>query len=116
MCVRQDAIVTHGNCLPQFSRARIYKLLRYPSVKDVRDSPRPLQFLLASPWGQYSLGPFVVELFGGSAFNGVPAGVSQRNDRLPGRYLPTPATLCELDFEKPSPRPVDGITPQQAGD
>jgi hypothetical protein len=71
MCVRQDAIVTHGNCLPQFSRARIYKLLRYPSVKDVRCLPRPLQFLLASPWGQYSLGPFVVELFGALIFSNV---------------------------------------------
>ena len=109
MCVRQDAIVTHGKPLPQFSRARIYKLLRYPSVKDVRCLPRPLHLSLASPRVQYSLGPFMVELFGGSAFNGVPAGVSQRNDRLPGRYLPTPATLCELAFEKQALTPQAGL-------
>ena len=34
----------------QFSRARIYKLLRYPSVKDVRWVPRPLHPSLASSW------------------------------------------------------------------
>ena len=76
----------------------------------------PSSFLTGKPLGPYSLGPFMVELFGGSAFDGVPAGVIQRNDRLPGRCLPTPATLCELAFEKTSPHPADGITPRQAGD
>ena len=39
-----------------FSRARIYKLLRYPSAKDVRSSPRPLHLSLASPWVHMPLG------------------------------------------------------------
>jgi hypothetical protein len=56
MCARQDAIVTHGKSLPQFSRARIYKLLRYPSVKDVRCLPRPLHLSLASPRVHIPLG------------------------------------------------------------
>ena len=49
MYVRQDAIVTPATTVANFSRARIYKLLRYPSVKDVRCLPRPLHLSLASP-------------------------------------------------------------------
>jgi hypothetical protein len=48
MCARQDAIVTPASSVANFSRARIYKLLRYPSVKDVRWLPRPLHLSLAS--------------------------------------------------------------------
>ncbi len=92
MCVRQDAIVTHGNCLPQFSRARIYKLLRYPSVKDVRCLPRPLHLSLASPWVHVPLGlswlsfsaaPRLTEspLVSASGTTGYPAATSPRQQR-----------------------------------
>jgi len=46
-----------------------------------------------------------------SSTNRVPAGVTRRNDQLPGRCLPTPATLCELVFtDKPAPRRRDYAT------
>jgi hypothetical protein len=49
--VRRSGRHSHlAHDVSQFSRARIYKLLRYPSVKDVRWVPRPLHFSLASSW------------------------------------------------------------------
>ena len=46
-----------------------------------------------------------------SSTNRVPAGVTRRNDQLPGRCLPTPATLCELVLsDKPAPRRRDYAT------
>ena len=62
--------------------------------------------LTGKPSGPHSLGPFVVELFSGRSFESVPAGVTRRIDQLPSRYLPTPATLCEL-VAKPAPRRRD---------
>ncbi len=108
MCAVQGAIVTTVAEHRVFPGQNL-QAARYPSVKDVRSLPRLLHLSLASPWVHYSLGPFVVELFGGSAFDGVPAGVTRRTDQSPGQCLPTPATLCELGV--PSPHPADGITP-----
>jgi hypothetical protein len=51
----------------------------------------------------------MVKLFGGSAFNGVPAGVIQRNDQSPGQYLPTPAALCELAKKRQARAPLTGL-------
>ena len=93
MCVRQDAIVTQGSLTEtHFSRARIYKLLRYPSVKDVRCLPRPLHLSLASPgvhiplglsWLSFLAAPRLTEspLVSFSGTTGCPAAASPRQLR-----------------------------------
>ena len=64
MRVGQDAIVTQDSrSETHFSRARIYKLLRYPSAKDVRWVTTSPTFLTGKLLGPYALEPFVVELF-----------------------------------------------------
>ena len=54
--MRRSGRHSHLTPASQFSRARIYKLLRYPSVKDVRCLPRPLHLSLASPRVHIPLG------------------------------------------------------------
>ncbi len=112
MCVRQDAIVTQLTTEPFFPGQNL-QAAPVSLGQGCSLFTTPSSSLTGKPSGPCSLGPFVVELFGGSAFDGVPAGVTRRNDQSPGRYLPTPATLCELAFEETSPHPADGIIPQQ---
>ena len=112
MCAGQGAIVTNGKCLPPFSRARIYKLLRYPSVKDVRCLPRPLHFLLASPRIHIPLGLSWLSFLAADRLNrSPPLSTAERPVAWP---IPPHASCVVRTRMSPSPHPTDGITSRQA--
>ena len=68
---------------------------------------RLLKISLASPALPIAVGPFMVELFTGRAFNPVPGAVRPPVSPVARQKLPTPAALNELAYE--SPDPADGI-------
>ena len=102
MCAGQGAIVTNGKCLPPFSRARIYKLLRYPSVKDVRCVPHPLQFLLASPRIHIPLGLSWLSFLAADRLNrSPPLSTAER----PVAWPIPPHASCVVRTRCPKPSP-----------
>jgi len=114
MCARQGAIVAAGanNCDSVFPGQNLQAAPVSLGQECSQFTTSPSS-LTGKPSGPYALGPFVVELFSGRSFESVPAGVTRRIDQLPGRYLPTPATLCEL-VAKPAPRGRDYATTSTA--
>ena len=120
MCVGQDAIVTHKACEARLTLFRGQNLQAAPvslgeGCSLGTTSPT---FLTGKLLGPYALEPFMVELFSAPIFSNVETlpcsdarRFQRRNGRLPGRCLPTPATLCELVFpmEGQAPTPQTGL-------